>query len=115
MAKKKQSNYISTSIDGLNIIITPNNIHIEDSYRVVNPVDMKHVLNDTIDFLNTNHITMDTPFNHRSICSMVSEWKTHNNLYTLNIQPERTKSIDLDWPQKWYYKLGYWILGIIIL
>ena len=115
MAKKKQSNYISTSIDGLNIIITPNNIHIEDSYRVVNPVDMKHVLNDTIEFLNTNHITMDTPFNHRSICSMVSEWKTHNNLYTLNIQPERTRSVDINSPQPWYMPILYFFCGLFVL
>ena len=113
MTKKRQINYISTTIDGLSIIITTNNIHIEDSYTVTNPVDMKIVLNDTIEFLNTNHITMDTPFNHRSICSMIYEWKTHNNLYKLNIEPDRTKSVDLNYPQKWYMKIFYFLGGLI--
>ena len=115
MAKKKQINHISTTIDGLNITVTTNNIHIEDSYTVTNPVDMKNVLNDTVEFLNTNHITMDTPFNHRSICSMLNEWKTHNNLYKLNIKPERVKSVDLNYPQAWYMPILYFFCGLIAL
>lgn len=115
MTKKRQINYISTTIDGLSIIITTNNIHIEDSYTVTNPVDMKIVLNDTIEFLNTNHITMDTPFNHRSICSMVREWITHNNAYYLNYKPERTKSCDLNYPQPWYANILYFFCSLIIV
>lgn len=109
----KKSNTIHTTIYGLDITISKSNIHIEDSYTVTNPVDMRNALNDTIEFLNANNITMDTPFNHRSICSMISEWKTHNNLYKLNIEPYRTKSTDLDYPQKWYMKIFYFLGGLI--
>jgi len=111
----KKSNTIHTTIDGLNITISTSNIHIEDSYTVTNPVDMKNVLNHTIEFLNDNHITMDTPFNHRSICSMLSEWKTHNNLYKLNYERDRTKSVDLNYPQKWYMSIVYFFGGLIVL
>ena len=111
----KKSNTIHTTIDGLNITVTTHNIHIEDSYTVTNPVDMRNVLNHTIEFLNDNHITMDTPFNHRSICSMLNEWKTHNNLYKLNIEPDRTKSTDLDYPQSWYMSVLYFFGGLIVL
>ena len=109
----KKSNIIHTTIYGLDITISKSNIHIEDSYTVTNPVDMRNALNDTIEFLNANNITMDTPFNHRSICSMISEWKTHNNLYKLNFYPERTKNCDLDYPQKWYMKIFYFLGGLI--
>lgn len=115
MARKKVNKEISTVIDGLHLIISTNNIHIEDSYTITNPVDMRNILNDTIEFLNANHITIDTPFNHRSICSMIYEWKTHNNLYKLNIEPDRTKSTDLDYPQKWYMKIFYFLCGLIIV
>ena len=115
MPKRKQTYDVHTTIDGLNITISKSNIHIEDSYTVTNPVDMKNVLNHTIEFLNDNHITMDTPFNHRSICSMLSEWKTHNNLYVLNIAPERTKSCDLNYPQKWYMSIIYFFGGLIVI
>ena len=80
----KKSNIIHTTIYGLDITISKSNIHIEDSYTVTNPVDMRNALNDTIEFLNANNITMDTPFNHRSICSMISEWKTVDLLFYHN-------------------------------
>lgn len=115
MAKKKQINHISTTIDGLNITISTNNIHIEESYRVTNPVDMRIVLNDTVEFLNTNHITMDTPFNHRSTCSMIREWIVHNNAYYMNYNPERTKSCDLNYPQPWYANIVYFFCSLIVV
>lgn len=111
----KRNNTIHTTIDGLSITISTSNIHIEDSYTVTNPVDMKNVLNHTIEFLNDNHIIMDTPFNHRSICSMLSEWKIHNNLYKLNYERDRTKSIDLNHPQSWYMSVLYFFGGLIVL
>ena len=46
---------------------------------------------------------------------MVLEWAAHNMLYNLNIQRERTKDVDLDYPQKWYYKVGYGICGVVAL
>ena len=115
MAKRKQMNSIHTSIYGMDITISTNNIHIEDSYRVTNPVDMRTVLNDTVEFLNTNHITMDTPFNHRSICSMVREWIAHNNAYYMNYSPERTRSCDLNYPQPWYANILYFFCSLIII
>ena len=111
----KRSNTIHTTIDELSITISTSNIHIEDSYKVISPLYMKYVLSDIIEFLNSNHITMDTPFNHRSICSMVNEWKTHNNLYKLNIEPERTKDCDLNYPQKWYMPIIYFFGGLVVI
>ena len=111
----KRNNTIHTTIEGLNITIGTNNIHIEDSYKVISPVDMRIVLNDIIEFLNTNHITMDTPFNHRSTCSMVREWIAHNNAYYMNYKPERTHSVDLNYPQPWYANILYFFCSLIIV
>lgn len=51
--------------------------------------------------------------NHRSMFSMKMEWATHKMLYKLGIQRDRTKDLDLDWPQPWYMRVGYIIAGIL--
>jgi hypothetical protein len=46
---------------------------------------------------------------------MAREWAAHNLLWDLNIYRSRTKDIDLNYPQKWYVRLGYFILGSFAL
>ena len=112
--RRKKSNPFSPIIDGLHIIISTNNIHIEDSYTVVNPVDMRIVLNDIKNYIN-NNLDIDTPFNHRTIKSTMHEWITHNNCYKLSLWPDRTKSVDINFPQKWYIRLLYFFGSLIII
>lgn len=52
---------------------------------------------------------------NRSMRSMVLEWAAHNLLFSLNIKVEKTKDVDLDYPQKWYYRFAYFIIGNIAL
>lgn len=116
MAKKrKNSNEIITTINGLKVTITPNNIHIENSYEIRYPADIKKFLNDTKAFLDDNNITMETPFDHRSICSMKREWTAHNNAYYLNFRPEQSKSVDLNYPQPWYANIIYFFCSLIVI
>lgn len=58
---------------------------------------------------------MDSPLNYRSNKSLIREWITHNNLYKLNLYRDRTASVDLNYPQKWYMKITYFIFSIISL
>lgn len=58
---------------------------------------------------------MDSPLNYRSNKSLIREWITHNNLYKLNLYRDRTASVDLNYPQKWYMKIAYFIFSIISL
>lgn len=51
----------------------------------------------------------------RSISSLVKEWQSHNLLYRLRIAKDRTKDVDLECPQKWYYKIAYFFAIYIIL
>ena len=106
---------IEAVICGMDVTISTNNIHIQDSYLVWRRNDMKLILNSIQDFLKENNITMDTPFNHRSINSMVNEWVTHNNAYSLCFEESRTRSVDLNYPQKWYMPILYWLCSRIIL
>ena len=84
-------------------------VHIEDSYTV----DSRSVMRDVIkDLKNTFSVPVLT---NRSTCSMVFEWVAHNNLYKLHIARSHTKDVDLEWPQKWYYSLAWFLLGLIKL
>lgn len=47
----------------------------------------------------------------RSISSMIKEWRVHNLLYSLNIQRDRTGSVDLNTGQSWYVRAVYSILS----
>lgn len=108
-------NKIEVTIQGLEITITRDNINIKDSYQVRNPFEMRAILKKIKEFLKENNITMDTPFNHRSMCSMVREWVAHNNAYVLGYKKERTGNVDLNYPQKWYVKVLYFMLSLVIL
>ena len=116
MAKKvNKKNSIHTVIDGLEITVTTNNIHIKDSYTVTKRTEIRNVLNTLEEYLKESNITMDNPFNHRSINSMVNEWIAHNNLYILNYKREQTGSVDLNHPQPWYMPILYWLFSRIVL
>lgn len=50
---------------------------------------------------------------NRTITGMIIEWRAHNLLYSLNIKPFSTVSVDLNIGEPWYRKIGYFILSLI--
>lgn len=87
--------------------ITPNNIHIQDSYMVPKKLfkcNLKDILHRT---------PLDYPIHNRTIESMEMEWASHNFLYDLHLWRSHTKDVDLNYPQKWYTKAVYAVLGRI--
>ena len=91
----------------LDIKVHPDNIHVEDSYLVESRKVISKVIKD-LRLAYPDHTVML----HRTDCSLVSEWVAHNRLYKLGIERERTRSVDLDWPQSLKYRIAYAILGI---
>ena len=51
---------------------------------------------------------------HRSIKSLKKEWAAHNAFHALGLLRKRTDNTDLNWPQKWYFRLGYSIIGTLV-
>lgn len=84
------------------------NLHIFDSYQYPGK-DFRTILSD-IKFQNPGAFL----FKARCICGMCLEWATHNFLYKIGYQRERTQDVDLDYPQKWYYKIGYSVIGVLV-
>ena len=88
--------------------VTQNNIHIEDSAFI-----SKRNFGVA---LTTIYIESEKENNHslvwnRSWSSLELEWAVHNFLYMIGYKRERTKDVDLDYPQKWWMTLAYNILG----
>ena len=93
-----------------NLIVeaSENNTCIVNSYRVKNRKDMKNIL------LEVRRKAQNEPtfaIHHRTIASMIREWRVHNLLYYLDIERDRTRSVDLDIAQPWYIRTAYFILS----
>lgn len=88
-------------------VVTEDNIHILDSYLY-----RKETFKVVFSYLREYYPTCKVLLN-RSNCSMSMEWAVHNLLYNIGIAKARTKDVDLDYPQKWYYKIIYTLLGPI--
>lgn len=110
---KKTSKHLK--ICGLDITLSSNNIHIKDSWQVVHPWDMNTVLNTLREYVEEAGITMDTPLDHRTNGSMRREWITHNNLYYAGYKQDRTGSVDLNYPQKWYVRVLYFLGSLVVI
>lgn len=90
----------------INYKISTNNIHITDSFQYTTK-KMKEIIQ-YLKKLYPDHIVFT-----RSINSLIREWRSHNLLYKLGIARKRTKDVDLDYPQKWYYTIAYFMGSII--
>lgn len=85
-------------------IITNSNLHLIDSYKV-----SKKRFDGELNRIKAIHPNSDVW--KRSRCSMKLEWATHNGLYAIGIMRDHTKDVDINYPQKWYAKVGYAVCG----
>ena len=92
----------------IDISITKNNIHIEDSFDVPKR-DIKGDLVVILEYADRQ----DCKVCNRSLKSLCLEWYAHNLLYRLHIQRARTKDVDLNFPQSWKERVFYAIIGTI--
>ena len=83
------------------------NIHVFNSYQVRND-EVKR------DFIAHLLATTKGLVDCRSAQSMFNEWKAHNALYQRGKEVERTKDVDFEFHQKWYYAVGYWFLSKVL-
>lgn len=88
--------------------ITQHNLHICDSHLVA-----KREMIPSLQDIRTAH--PDSEVWRRTDRSLRREWATHNLLYALGIARQRTKDVDLNYPQKWYVRMAYGICGALAL
>ncbi|MBO6033972.1 MAG: hypothetical protein J6T22_14495 [Bacteroidales bacterium] len=80
--------------------ISPNNIHLISSFEI-KKADFERELT----ALREEH--PDCLVWNRSIGSLKLEWAAHNAFHALGILRPNTGDTDLNWPQKWFIRLGY--------
>lgn len=91
----------------LKVNISEANTCILNSYKVKRVLDMINILH------KIQCVAKSTDaINKRKVSGMVCEWRTHNLLYSLSVERDRTRSVDLDIGQPWYMKVAYTILSL---
>lgn len=86
--------------------ISPNNIHLISSFEI-QKADFERELT----ALREQH--PDSLVWNRSIASLKLEWAAHNAFHALGILRPNTGDTDLNWPQKWFIRLGYAVAGTL--
>ena len=92
---------------GIEYVVSENNVHVINSYQIKNDETKR-------DFIMHLLVSVKGLADCRSQQSMFDEWKVHNALYQRGKQVERTKDVDFEFNQKWYFAIGYWFLSKIL-
>ena len=87
--------------------VTPNNIHLESSFEV-RKEDFERELEEIREQYPECQVW------NRSLESLKREWAAHNAFHAMGIFRSRTAHMDLNWPQPWYIRLGYAVIGKIV-
>lgn len=101
--------YDTIEIDGRLYVysVAGDNVKIHDSQFV-----RKRYFRSTLERIKELHPATDVW--RRSLCSLKREWACHNFLWSYGIARERVKDVDLNYQQKWYVSLAYWIGGTLV-
>lgn len=95
----------------VNINVTEDNIHIEDSYKITETSKMRNIL---LIIKNKYSIYECSVIHVRSINSLVYEWQAHNLLYDLHYKRKETKDVDLN-NESIIRKVAFFLLSRIYL
>ena len=88
-------------------IISDHNLKIYDSFEVKKK-DFKPTLV-AIEEREPNYAVWNRGKNQ-----MCLEWACHNACYFLNIKRSSTKDVDFEFPQAWYIRWAYAIIGCLV-
>ena len=86
--------------------VSSNNIQLKSSFEV-----SKDDFERELAVIREQH--PDSLVWNRSIDSLKREWAAHNAFHALGLVRKQTADTDLNWPQPWFIRLGYDLLGRI--
>ena len=92
-------------IDPKDVTFTTGNVHIPNSYRY----SRKEVAAFLADAKPKHPSCL--PLQKRSRASLLREWAAHKLAYLVGFKRERTASVDLNYPQRWWVKVLYFVVG----
>ena len=86
--------------------VSPNNIRLKASFEI-----RKEDFDRELMAIRAQH--PDSLVWNRSMRSLKHEWAAHNAFHALGLIRRKTADTDLNWPQNWFTRLGYLIVGSI--
>ena len=86
--------------------VSSNNIRLKSSFEVSKDDFERELL-----AIREQH--PDSLVWNRSIDSLKREWAVHNAFHSLGLMRRQTAHTDLNWPQKWYIRMGYAVASTI--
>ena len=92
---------------GMRYTVSSNNIQLKSSFEV-RKKDFEREL------AAIREAYPDSLVWNRTIRSLKMEWAVHNAFHALGIVRKQTADTDLNWPQRWYFRIGYAIAGVLL-
>ena len=92
----------------ISCVISQDNVHIINSARIRDVVEMREILTIIRKKAEKRGITYK-----RSIKSWLREWKAHNFLVNYNVETSRTSSVDLNEDEKLIRRVCYFLLALL--
>ena len=86
--------------------ISDDDLKIYDSWKV-SKCDFKKELK------SIKEITADCEVWNRGLNQMCLEWTVHNFCFALGIKKESTKDVDFEYPQSFWVRAAYAIVGVL--
>ena len=93
--------------EDIDYTVGPDNIHLESSVKVSKEDFEKELM-----ALRERH--PDSRVWNRSIESLKREWAVHNAFHALGFARKQAAHADLNWPQPWFIRVTYDLLGRMV-
>ena len=87
--------------------VSSNNIKLKSSYEV-----SKDDFERELAAIREQH--PESQVWNRSLVSLKREWAAHNAFHALGLVRKQTADTDLNWPQPWFIRVAYDLLGRVV-
>ena len=87
--------------------VSPNNIQLKSSFEV-SKEDFEREL------AAIRELHPESQVWNRSIESLKREWAVHNAFHALGVARKQAAHTDLNWPQPWFIRVAYDLLGRVV-
>ena len=94
----------------LNYTITDNILSIHESWQINSLRGMAL----TLQRIRSEQAGTERPILRRTDRNIIEEWIVHNFFYDLHVLRAHTRTVDLEYPQRWYFRIAYHIVATFI-
>ena len=59
--------------------------------------------------IRRENVGKDYAILRRNDSNIIHEWRAHNLFYDLHVLRVHTRTVDLEYPQRWWFRIAYWL------